>query len=207
MRHAKRLPAAITTAVLIGLALTPAPVHAAPRKPGMRVTLPAATPTPWAPTPTPVVGASARPTTPKAARPLTVVAMPLDLKDPYTAYSLGMIPFASTVAARYVGTRRLSWRIDDDLNGAATRQVIMDWGLLVGGAAVLGLSASMPYGTQGQGAFVGAAAILAIPVSHWLLYAPYWGEQAVSFNRAELTRHGFPLDESVAAPLILAPAE
>lgn len=193
--------AGIVTTALAGLALTPAPVQAAPRQPAARVAAPAASPAAASPS------ASTRPGAPGSAGPIAVVALPLDLKDPYTAYSLGMIPFGSTIAARYVGTRRLSWRIDDELNGAATRQALLDWGLLVGGAAILGISSAMPYGAQGQGAFIGAAAIVAIPVTHWLLYAPYWGEQAVVFNRAELSRHGFPLDERGSTPLILAPAE
>lgn len=198
------LLAGTVIAGLVGAALAPAPVLAAPRKPAATAKpAPAAKPspvaTPAAPSPTPTAA--------PAARPSMVVALSLDLKDPYTAYSLGLIPFGSTIAARYVGTRRLSWRIDDELNGAATRQALMDWGLLVGGAGILGLAAAMPYGSQSQTAFLGAAALLAIPFTHWAMYAPFWGEQAVGHNRAELTRHGFPLDEAAPAPLILAPTE
>lgn len=192
------LLAGMMIAGLTGAALAPAPAVAAPRTPGtvelQAPTKPAAKPSP-----------AASPAAP--ARPAAIVTMPLDLKDPYTAYSLGLIPFGSTFAARYVGTRRLSWRVDDELNGAATRQALMDWGLLVGGAGILGLSAAMPYGGQGQTAFIGAAALLAIPLTHWAMYAPYWGEQAVGHNRAEMTRHGFPLDEAAPAPMILAPTE
>ena len=201
-----KLAAAIGTAGLVGLALTPQPVQAAARKPGLRVTLPPSA----APTSRPAAEAAtpAPKPTPRPAGPAPVVTLPLDLKDPYTAYSMGLFPFASTVAARYVGTTRLSWRIDDELGGAATRQTLMDWGLLVGGGAILGLSAAMPPGSQGQVAFVGATALLAIPLSHWLMYAPFWGEEAVRFNRAEMRRHGFPVDEPTpAAPLILAPAD
>lgn len=207
MTRARRVLAALTVTGLIGLASTPGAIAAAGPTPGMRLALPSAQPAPWKPTPSPAAPAPAARASaaPKAAAPLAVVALPLDLKDPYTAYSLGMIPFASSLAARYVGTHRLSWHISDELSGAATRQALMDWGLLVGGAAIMGFTTAMPYNMQGQGVFVGAGALLAIPVSHWLLYAPYWGEEAVRLNRGELARHGFPLD--APAPLILAPVE
>lgn len=205
MTGSKRVVAAIAATGMAGLAWGPQPVEAAARKPArpaIQVTLPpSAAPTPYAPTPdgaTPKPAPSARPVGPKSAGPVAVVALPLDLKDPYTAYTLGMLPFASSVAARYVGTSRLSWRIDDELSGAATRQTLMDWGLLVGGTGIIGIGAASPSNLQGQFAFLGAAALLAIPFSHWLLYAPYWGEEAVRLNRAAMTRHGFEVDEPAA---------
>lgn len=145
--------------------------------------------------------AAKAPEPPKGPQP--VVALTLDLKEPYTAYGLGTIPFMSNLAASYVGSNRLSWRPDDELMGAATRQGLADWGMFVGGLGLLGLAQALPSEMRVQGTFVGVAALAAIPLAHWLFYAPYWGEQAVEANRRELARYGFPLQ--APAPLILAP--
>ena len=187
----------VACALLVAAPALAAPTQAAPAAQAKPAPVVQARPADAA-TQAPAVASAAK------AGPIAVVSLPLDLKDPYTAYGLGTIPFMSNLAASYVGSTRLAWRPNEALAGAATNQGLADWGMLVGGLGLLGLAQGLPYELRGQGLFVGVAALAGIPLAHGLIYGPWWGDQAVEANRRELARHGFPLD--APAPLILAPA-
>lgn len=112
------------------------------------------------------------------------VSLPVELKDPYQAYSLGLIPFGGTVAASYVGTHRFSWKTPDHLQSAANSSLLVDAAILFGGAF---FSAANPSNAPA----ISFLTLGALVGSHMLWFAPYWGDRAVDFNRSELKRNGF----------------
>lgn len=112
------------------------------------------------------------------------VSLPVELKDPYQAYSLGLIPFGGTVAASYVGTHRLSWKTPDHLQSAANASLLMDVGILLGGGFIAA-------GNPSNAPAINLLTLAALVGAHVFWFAPYWGDRAVDFNRSELQRNGF----------------
>ena len=178
------MAAALGVAVLLGAG----PVNAAPAAQAAQAA-PAAKARPAQP-----AAAAARPLVLAPQAPGTVLAVPVELKEPYLAYSLGMIPFFTMNVANYVGTDRLSWKPAQPLADVAWRQGLTDWGLLLAGTTLFALTGGAPEAVRGQGMFLGLTALVAIPASHLWIYAPWWGEQAADFNRRQLLRYGFPAE-------------
>ena len=123
-----------------------------------------------------------------AEAPSRTINLPVELKDPYMAYSIGLVPFYSAAAATYVGTTRLSWDPPESLKTASTNQFLADLTLLAGGIVLLGLSGP----TQNPGlALASLVSFVAIPFSHSTFYGPFWGDKAAEFNRSEMREAGF----------------
>lgn len=121
------------------------------------------------------------------ATPRTI-NLPVEMKDPYTAYAIGLVPFYSTAAATYVGTSRLSWDPPAHLKNAGTNQFLADLSFVAAGAVLAGVAGA----TNNPALGVASIATFAIiPVSHSLFYAPYWGDRAVEFNRTKMRDAGF----------------
>lgn len=92
--------------------------------------------------------------------------LPVELKEPFTAYSLGLIPFFSIGAANYVGTTRLKWDPDPGLKFSALTQTLTDAALLVAGIYLYQRSSTDPTNST---AFLagGVGALAAIPLTHF----------------------------------------
>lgn len=120
--------------------------------------------------------------------------LPVELKDPFKAYSIGLVPFYSIGAASYVGTTRLKWDPDPALKFSAMTQTLMDAALLAAGIYLYQRSTGDPTNSS---MFLagGIGALAAIPLSHLWIYAPFWGQNAVEFNRKRLEQEGFSTNE------------
>ncbi|MGE5707142.1 MAG: hypothetical protein ACM3YO_02320 [Bacteroidota bacterium] len=143
----------------------------------------------------------------KKIEPASVITLPVETKDPFTAYSLGLIPFSSYSAANYVGTTRLSWQPSAGLRMAAFFQNTVDIALFISaitcfqrasqavnqttGCSVYGINqtdSSLAYYSYLTGYL---ASVIAIPVSRLLWHAPYWGNAAVEQNKRVLLENGY----------------
>lgn len=128
--------------------------------------------------------------------PSRAVVLPVELKDPATAFTLGTIPFYSGAAAAYVGSSRFHWTPNQELSDAAGWQVAADAGILATYLA-LTLVAGTPTSNPSYWGMQGAAllTLIALPVTHLAVYAPYWGDRAVEFNKDQVVKAGFPVQE------------
>lgn len=120
------------------------------------------------------------------------ITLPLELKDPHTAYGIGMIPFGAQAAATYVGTTRFSWDAPAELRDTATRQTLADLGLTVLGAGLIALGNGDTGNRQVALYTAGGLSLLSVPLSHAWFYAPFWGREAIEFNRRQIREAGFP---------------
>lgn len=121
--------------------------------------------------------------------------LPIELKDPFTAYSIGLVPFYSIGAAYYVGTTRLQWDPAPALKVSAMTQTLLDLALLGAGLYLTSRSTTEPPATTATFTTGGVAALAAIPLTHLWFYAPFWGQHAVEFNRKRLEQEGFSTSE------------
>jgi len=121
--------------------------------------------------------------------------LPIELKDPFTAYSIGLVPFYSIGAANYVGTTRLKWDPDPGLKFSAMTQTLMDFALLGAGIYLYQRATTEAPATTATFYSGGAAAFAAIPLTHLWFYGPFWGQRAVEFNRQRLEQEGFSTNE------------
>jgi hypothetical protein len=122
-----------------------------------------------------------------ATTPRTI-NLPVEMKDPYTAYAIGLVPFYSTAAATYVGTSRLSWDPPANLKNAGTNQFLADLSFVAAGLLLAGVAGATNNPAVGMASI---ATFAIVPVSHSLFYAPYWGDRAVEFNRTKMRDAGF----------------
>ena len=124
----------------------------------------------------------------QTSEPARTINLPVELKDPYTAYTVGLIPFYSYAAAAYVGTSRLSWNPSDEMTNAATNQMLVDLGFLAAGIVFAGAGVA----TNNPGLNIASVvSIVAIPFCHVATYAPFWGQEAVRFNKKQMADSGF----------------
>lgn len=133
-----------------------------------------------------------------AQQPLFVMRttnLPVELKDPFTAYSIGLVPFYSIGAANYVGTTRLQWDPDPGLKFSAVTQTLLDVALLAAGIYLYQRSTVEAPTTATGFTTGGIGALAAIPLTHLWFYGPFWGQQAVEFNRKRLEQEGFSTKE------------
>ncbi len=133
----------------------------------------------------------------QAQQPIFVMRttnVPVELKDPFTAYSIGLVPFYSIGAANYVGTTRLKWDPDPGLKFSAVTQTLLDVALLAAGIYLYQRSTTEPT-TSATFLSGGVGALAAIPLTHLWFHAPFWGQQAVEFNRKRLEQEGFSTKE------------
>lgn len=124
----------------------------------------------------------------QVAAPTRTINLPVELKDPYTAYSVGLVPFYSHAAASYVGTSRLSWQPSEKLSNAANTQILGDIGFLAAGVLLAGAGV---VGNSPGLSIASLVSFIAVPISHVAFYAPFWGQEAVRFNIKQMTDSGF----------------
>lgn len=140
----------------------------------------------------------------------TLYVLPKEIKEPYAAYVMGILPFNSYAAARYVGATRTSSEIPIHLEEAARNQLFTDLGLTAGGLALGAVLGSVFYSASrskryaeneaarfnsdapdvaAQQAGMGLGLVLpllAIPIAHVLWYGPFWEKAATDFNKKQL---------------------
>lgn len=125
---------------------------------------------------------------PTADEPVELrVTLPVDLKDPFVAYSLGLVPFGGPWAAAYVGTSRVQGSPGPThlLTGWAYNAI--DLGVLAG-IAVL---AAQPVTPGSSPSLLPYLAVAALPLAHMAWFGPYWGGEAARFNRDAVLKAGF----------------
>lgn len=127
------------------------------------------------------------------------VTLPVELKDPFVAYSLGLVPFYSMAAANYVGFSRLSGTCEPGAASTGFGQFALDVGLVVAGSWLMAQGGANAAQSAQAAPLLGGACYLAIPVAHMFLFAPGWGNRAAMFNRASIELAGYG-KESVTIP-------
>lgn len=121
-----------------------------------------------------------------------VITLDVELKDPFRAYALGLVPFGSEAACNYVGTSRLTWSPPFALKDASTWQFVGDLAFVGGYYLLNTLARSQSSPATADAMRYGAWVSLAmLPLVHYWAYGPYWGKQAADFNREQLERAGF----------------
>lgn len=132
----------------------------------------------------------------RAEQPMYVVrsvSVPVEFKDPFKAYCLGMVPLGGHAAANYVGTTRFSWSPAAEYKLNALTQSALDVVLLAAGGTATYLGARDGNTPLLAGGVVG---LLAVPLVHVTFFAPYWGDTAVQLNRQAMVREGYKAPEA-----------
>lgn len=112
------------------------------------------------------------------AQPKKVVVLPVELKDPMIAQTLALYPvFGPLATARYVGTNRLSIKVDPEIAARATRDALINVGTLLGG---LLLTLESP--------LLGSLVFVLGPFIENYFFSFYYVEKAIEFNKKQYER-------------------
>jgi hypothetical protein len=129
--------------------------------------------------------------------PAREVTLPVELKDPFIAYTLGLVPLYATGPAYYVGISRVNGELPPNVAWASAFQDYGDLALAAGGFGLARLSVGKTPVEAEPLIFASAFCYALIPVLHFMYYGPHWARMAASFNKSSLELHGYKREAEI----------